>query len=120
MEELSVIYLNKKAPVVYPAPNATDEQGIESKRTYFNEEGKVVGHVTGYFGRTFGIVTELEVEQEYRRLGIATLMVSDVLKQMGQAGIREVLSGPNEKSRGVLNKLGFSSTINDTIMQMNI
>ena len=77
---------------------------------YFDKGKKQVGHIDVFYGEHASRIANVEVSKEFRRQGIATTMLADIVKDMRNdlhPSIKKLVASPNNDSVNILKKLGF-------------
>ncbi len=102
-----------KAIVSYCEDPERPECGCTVEYTYSNDKGENVGFISVFYGERTGVINNLKVPEGFRRQGLATKMVTDLVEEMkgkDHPSIKRLVAAPNLDSQPILDRLGFKPT----------
>ena len=76
----------------------------------YEKQGKIVGAVRGNYDGSRAIIHELSVHPDYRKQGIGTALVKEIVKRFREKGAPTVSATVIEESLGFWQKIGFRKT----------
>lgn len=81
--------------------------GDRFRLTVARIEGDVVGFASAFYGSSFVLLTQLVVDEPFRRRGVATALVAERLERARELGCEHAVLGPSPDGAKLYSALGF-------------
>ena len=81
---------------------------------------ELIGAIFGYKIRNYVLIGELGVKEEYRRQGIGSSLVSELLNRAKKLGVKYIIAGSTEEAENFYLNIGFKPYLFVQVMSENL